>query len=128
MFAKSAFKDAKNEVSPLNSSEQYKRNKYDEPLIALKHVEYKLCPFAISIYGGLGRDDVCFLCDFEKVVNKGMNKKFDFEFWLNRIVFTLFKTIPVMISKALLALSVFYEEKADVSFNGNDCCFNDIEF
>ncbi|KAL0229338.1 hypothetical protein GEMRC1_013956 [Eukaryota sp. GEM-RC1] len=128
---KSAFKDAKNEVSPLNSSEQYKRNKYDEPLTALKHishVEYKLCPFAISIYGRLGRDALCFLSDFEKVVKKRMNKKFDFKFWLNRIVFTIFKTIPILISKALLALSVFYEEKADVSFNGNDCCFNDIEF
>ncbi|KAL0246386.1 hypothetical protein GEMRC1_007598 [Eukaryota sp. GEM-RC1] len=41
---KSAFKDAKNAVSPLNSSEQYKRITYDEPLTALKHirhVEYK---------------------------------------------------------------------------------------
>ncbi|KAL0244852.1 hypothetical protein GEMRC1_008934 [Eukaryota sp. GEM-RC1] len=60
---KSAFKDAKHEVSPLNSSEQYKRNKYDEPLTALKHirhVEYKLCPFAISIYGRLGRDAFVF--------------------------------------------------------------------
>ncbi|KAL0229007.1 hypothetical protein GEMRC1_013627 [Eukaryota sp. GEM-RC1] len=56
---KSAFKDAKNEVSPLDFSKQNKKNKYDEPLTALKHirhVEYKLCPFAISIYGRLGRD------------------------------------------------------------------------
>ncbi|KAL0235416.1 hypothetical protein GEMRC1_001998 [Eukaryota sp. GEM-RC1] len=70
---KSAFKDAKNEVSPLDFSQHYKSNKYDEPLTALKHirhVEYKLCPFAISIYGRLGRDDLCFLSDFEKVVKK----------------------------------------------------------
>ncbi|KAL0229300.1 hypothetical protein GEMRC1_013919 [Eukaryota sp. GEM-RC1] len=44
VYKKSAFKDAKNEVSPLNSSEQYTRNKYDEPLTVLKqirHVEIK---------------------------------------------------------------------------------------
>ncbi|KAL0238523.1 hypothetical protein GEMRC1_012996 [Eukaryota sp. GEM-RC1] len=117
---KSAFKHAKNEVSPLDFSEQYKRIKYDVPLTALKHtrhVEYKLYPFAISIYGRLGRDALCFLSDFKKIY---------FKFWLNRIVFKIFKTIPIMISKALLALSILYEEKADVNFAGNDSCFNDI--
>ncbi|KAL0235807.1 hypothetical protein GEMRC1_002389 [Eukaryota sp. GEM-RC1] len=70
---KRAFKDANNEVSPLDFSEQYKRNKYDVPLTTLKHsrhVEYEFCPIAISIYVRLGKEALCFLSDVEIVVKK----------------------------------------------------------
>ncbi|KAL0226776.1 hypothetical protein P9112_014100 [Eukaryota sp. TZLM1-RC] len=43
-----------------------------------------------------------------------MNKRFDRRLWLNRIVFTIFKSIPKMISKALMSVSAHYEEIAVV--------------
>ncbi|KAL0235812.1 hypothetical protein GEMRC1_002394 [Eukaryota sp. GEM-RC1] len=60
-------------MSPLDFSEQYKRNKYDVPLTTLKHsrhVEYEFCPIAISIYVRLGKEALCFLSDVEIVVKK----------------------------------------------------------
>ncbi|KAL0206127.1 hypothetical protein P9112_001434 [Eukaryota sp. TZLM1-RC] len=43
-----------------------------------------------------------------------MNKRFDRRLWLNRIVFTIFKSIPKMISKALMSVSAHYENIAAV--------------
>ncbi|KAL0216341.1 hypothetical protein P9112_008525 [Eukaryota sp. TZLM1-RC] len=48
---KNALKNAQSEVSPLDDSELYKRKKYANPLKELKHVrhvDYQICPFAIS--------------------------------------------------------------------------------
>ncbi|KAL0235240.1 hypothetical protein GEMRC1_001822 [Eukaryota sp. GEM-RC1] len=55
---KTSLKNASSETSPLDISEQAKQDKYRKPLMALKHVkhfEYELCPFAVSIYGRLGK-------------------------------------------------------------------------
>ncbi|KAL0206130.1 hypothetical protein P9112_001437 [Eukaryota sp. TZLM1-RC] len=137
---KNALKNAQSEVSPLDDSELYKRKKYANPLKELKHVrhvDYQICPFAISLYGRLGKTALNFIDDFENLVKKRMNKRFDrrlwlnFFFkkkWLNRIVFTIFKSIPKMISKALMSVSAHYENIAAVRFDGVEACFEDIDF
>ncbi|KAL0224375.1 hypothetical protein P9112_003765 [Eukaryota sp. TZLM1-RC] len=109
---------------PLDDSELYKRKKYANPLKELKHVrhvDYQICPFAISLYGRLGKTALNFIDDFENLVKKRMNKRFDCRLWLNRIVFTIFKSIPKMISKALMSVSAHYENIAAVRFD--DCGF-----
>ncbi|KAL0248772.1 hypothetical protein GEMRC1_004006 [Eukaryota sp. GEM-RC1] len=128
---KTSLKNASSETSPLDISEQAKQDKYKKPLMALKHVkhvEYQLCPFAVSIYGRLGKSALIFLNDFGKILKNRMNKRFDHMLWLNRIVFTVFKTVPLIISKAFLTVSTFYEDKAVVRFDSDGCCFNDIKF
>ncbi|KAL0210160.1 hypothetical protein P9112_010244 [Eukaryota sp. TZLM1-RC] len=116
---------------PLDDSELYKRKKYANPLKELKHVrhvDYQICPFAISLYGRLGKTALNFIDDFENLVKKRMNKRFDRRLWLNRIVFTIFKSIPKMISKALMSVSAHYENIAAVRFDGVEACFEDIDF
>ncbi|KAL0211141.1 hypothetical protein P9112_009439 [Eukaryota sp. TZLM1-RC] len=128
---KNALKNAQSEVSPLDDSELYKRKKYANPLKELKHVrhvDYQICPFAISLYGRLGKTAMNFIDDFENHVERRMNKRFDRRLWLNRIVFTIFKSIPKMISKALMSVSAHYEEIAVVRFDGVEACFEDIDF
>ncbi|KAL0215007.1 hypothetical protein P9112_007191 [Eukaryota sp. TZLM1-RC] len=112
---KNALKNAQSEVSPLDDSELYKRKKYANPLKKLKHVrhvDYQICPFAISLYGRLGKTALNFIDDFENLVKRRMNKRFDRRLWLNCIVFTIFKSIPKMISKALMSVSAHYENIA----------------
>ncbi|KAL0214960.1 hypothetical protein P9112_007144 [Eukaryota sp. TZLM1-RC] len=107
---------------PLDDSELYKRKKYANPLKELKHVrhvDYQICPFAISLYGRLGKTALNFIDDFENLVKKRMNKRFDRRLWLNRIVFTIFKSIPKMISKALMSVSAHYENTAAVRFDAH---------
>ncbi|KAL0223685.1 hypothetical protein P9112_003075 [Eukaryota sp. TZLM1-RC] len=128
---KNALKNAQSEVSPLDHSELYKRKKYANPLKKLKHVrhlDYQICPFAISLYGHLGNTAMNFIDDFENLVNRRMNKRFDRRLWLNCIVFTIFKSIPKMISKALMAVSAHDEGIAVVRFDGVEACFEDIDF
>ncbi|KAL0210135.1 hypothetical protein P9112_010219 [Eukaryota sp. TZLM1-RC] len=128
---KNALKNAQSEVSPLDDSELYKRKKYANPLKELKHVrhvDYQIRPFAISLYGRLGKTAMNFIDDFENLVKRRMNKRFDRRLWLNRIVFTIFKSIPKMISKALMSVSAHYEEIAVVRFDGVEACFEDIDF
>ncbi|KAL0211129.1 hypothetical protein P9112_009427 [Eukaryota sp. TZLM1-RC] len=128
---KNALKNAQSEVSPLDDSELYKRKKYANPLKELKHVchvDCQICPFAISLYGRLGKTALNFIDDFENLVKKRMNKRFDRRLWLNRIVFTIFKSIPKMISKALMSVSAHYENIAAVRFDAVEACFEDIDF
>ncbi|KAL0211171.1 hypothetical protein P9112_009469 [Eukaryota sp. TZLM1-RC] len=128
---KNALKNAQSEVSPLDDSELYKRKKYANPVKELKHVrhvDYQICPFAISLYGRLGNTAMNFIDDFENLVKRKMNKRFDRCLWLNRIVFTIFKSIPKMISKALMSVSAHCEEIAVVRFDGVEACFEDIDF
>ncbi|KAL0208366.1 hypothetical protein P9112_010953 [Eukaryota sp. TZLM1-RC] len=94
---KNALKNAQSEVSSLDDSELYKRKKYANPLKELKHVrhvDYQICPFAISLYGCLGKTALNVIDDFENLVKRRMSKRFDRRLWLNRIVFTIFKSIP----------------------------------
>ncbi|KAL0209117.1 hypothetical protein P9112_011704 [Eukaryota sp. TZLM1-RC] len=87
---KNALKNAQSEVSPLDDSELYKRKKYANPLKELKHVrhvDYQICPFAISLYGRLGKTALNFIDDFENLVKRRMNKRFDRRLRLNRLGF-----------------------------------------
>ncbi|KAL0215001.1 hypothetical protein P9112_007185 [Eukaryota sp. TZLM1-RC] len=97
---KNALKNAQSEVSPLMTPN------------CTNGKNYQICPFAISLYGRLGKTALNFIDDFENLVKKRMNKRFDRRLWLNRIVFTIFKSIPKMISKALMSVSAHYEEIA----------------
>ncbi|KAL0204744.1 hypothetical protein P9112_000051 [Eukaryota sp. TZLM1-RC] len=100
---KNALKNAQSEVSPLMTPN------------CTNGKNYQICPFAISLYGRLGKTALNFIDDFENLVKKRMNKRFDRRLWLNRIVFTIFKSIPKMISKALMSVSAHYENIAAVS-------------
>ncbi|KAL0207784.1 hypothetical protein P9112_012412 [Eukaryota sp. TZLM1-RC] len=91
---KIALKNGQSEVSPLDDLELYKRKKYAKPLkelIHLRHVDYEICPFAISLYGRLEKTGINFIDDFEKLVKRRINNRFDRCLRLNRIVFTIFK-------------------------------------
>ncbi|KAL0224452.1 hypothetical protein P9112_003842 [Eukaryota sp. TZLM1-RC] len=65
---KNALRNAQSEVSLLDDLELYKRKKHTNPLKELKHVrhvDYHIWPFAISLYGRLGKTAMNFIDDFE---------------------------------------------------------------
>ncbi|KAL0212048.1 hypothetical protein RCL1_005674 [Eukaryota sp. TZLM3-RCL] len=126
-----AVNNSLNETSPLDVAENRKRSKYKEPLSqlgTLKHVKYELCPFALSLYGTLGSAALSFLNDFKHIVKKRLNKCFDDVTWTNRLVFTIFKQVPIIISKSLEALSISLDLQAGIRFDESDICFDDIDF
>ncbi|KAL0224118.1 hypothetical protein P9112_003508 [Eukaryota sp. TZLM1-RC] len=117
--------------SPLSYAEKKKIKKYEEPLAQLgrvEHVKYLFVPFAISLFGNIGPSGLHFLENFKKVLLIRSGKTMNSTFWLNRIVFCIFKSIPTMISKALLAIGVEYERNAVSRFSNSDACLEDIEF
>ncbi|KAL0210775.1 hypothetical protein P9112_009073 [Eukaryota sp. TZLM1-RC] len=117
--------------SPLSNAEKKKIKKYEEPLAQLgrvEHVKYQFVPFAISLFGNIGPSGLHFLENFKKVLLNRSGKTMNSTFWLNRIVFCIFKSIPTMISKALLAIGVEYERNAVSRFSNSDACLEDIEF
>ncbi|KAL0210184.1 hypothetical protein P9112_010268 [Eukaryota sp. TZLM1-RC] len=70
---KNALKNAQSEVSPLMTPNCTNGKKYANPLKELKHVrhvDYQICPFAISLYGRLGKTAMNFIDDFENLVKK----------------------------------------------------------
>ncbi|KAL0205727.1 hypothetical protein P9112_001034 [Eukaryota sp. TZLM1-RC] len=90
--------------SPLPNAEKKKIKKYEEPLAQLgrvEHVKYQFVPFAISLFGNIGPSGLHFLENFKKVLLNRSGNTMNSTFWLNRIVFCIFKSIPPMISKAL---------------------------
>ncbi|KAL0220075.1 hypothetical protein P9112_005728 [Eukaryota sp. TZLM1-RC] len=117
--------------SPLSNAEKKKIKKYEEPLAQLgrvEHVKYQFVPFAISLFGNIGLSGLHFFENFKKVLLNRSGKTMNSTFWLNRIVFCIFKSIPTMISKALLAIGVEYERNAVTRFSNSDACLEDIEF
>ncbi|KAL0220574.1 hypothetical protein RCL1_000428 [Eukaryota sp. TZLM3-RCL] len=119
------------ETSPLDNAEQGERLKYEKPLSKVKsvhHVKYELCPFAVSLFGNLGKSALNFLQDFKVLVSGRHNKLFDSSFWTNRLVFTIFKMVPLVISRSLEAVSAVLESKAGVRLDESDVCFDDIDF
>ncbi|KAL0225490.1 hypothetical protein RCL1_003402 [Eukaryota sp. TZLM3-RCL] len=115
----------------LDNAEQGKRLKYEKPLSKVKsvhHVKYELCPFAVSLFGNLGKSALNFLQDFKVLVSGRHNKLFDSSFWTNRLVFTIFKMVPLVISRSLEVVSVILESKAGVRLDESDVCFDDIDF
>ncbi|KAL0213235.1 hypothetical protein RCL1_006861 [Eukaryota sp. TZLM3-RCL] len=127
----SADKHCLSETSPLDTAEQGKRLKYEKTLSKIKsvdHVKYELCPFAVSLFGNLGKSALKFLQDFRSLVSGRHNKQFDITFWTNRLVFTIVEMVPLVISKSLEAVSVVLESKAGVRLDGSSVCFGDIDF
>ncbi|KAL0207810.1 hypothetical protein P9112_012438 [Eukaryota sp. TZLM1-RC] len=117
--------------SPLANAEKKKIKKYEEPLAQLgrmEDVKYQFVPFAISLLGNIGPSGLHFFEKFKKVLLNRSGKIMNSTFWLNRIVFCIFKSIPTMISKALLAIGVEYERNAVSRFSNSDACLEDIEF
>ncbi|KAL0205979.1 hypothetical protein P9112_001286 [Eukaryota sp. TZLM1-RC] len=105
--------------------------KYEEPLAQLgrvEYVKYQFVPFAISHFGNIGPSGLHFFENFKKVLLNRSGKTMNSTFWLNRIVFCFFKSIPTMISKALLAIGVEYERHAVSRFSNSDACLEDLEF
>ncbi|KAL0210443.1 hypothetical protein RCL1_004879 [Eukaryota sp. TZLM3-RCL] len=127
----SAVKSSLSEVSPLFDAESRKYSKYNLALSSLKcvsHVKYELCPFAISLYGSLGRCALSFLKDFFKLVSIRHKKLFDITLWRNRSLFTIFKHVPTMIDRSLEAVSVSLDDRAETRIADLDICFDDIDF
>ncbi|KAL0216213.1 hypothetical protein P9112_008397 [Eukaryota sp. TZLM1-RC] len=97
--------------------------KYEEPLAQLgrvEHVKYQFVPFTISLFGNIGPSGLHFFENFKKVLLNRSSKTMNSTFWSNKIVFCIFKSIPTMISKALLAIGVEYERSAVSRFSNND--------
>ncbi|KAL0204772.1 hypothetical protein P9112_000079 [Eukaryota sp. TZLM1-RC] len=94
----------------------------------VEHVKYQFVPFAISLFGNIGPSGLHFFENFKKVLLNRSGKTMNSTFWLNRIVFCIFKSIPTMISRALLAIGVEYERNAVSRFSNSDACLEDIEF
>ncbi|KAL0222098.1 hypothetical protein RCL1_001952 [Eukaryota sp. TZLM3-RCL] len=112
-----ADKSCFSETSLLDNAEQGKRLKYEKPLSNVKsvhHVKYELCPFAVSLIGNLGKSVINLLQDFKVLVSGRHHKHFDSKFWTNRLVFTIFKMVPLVVSRSLEAVSVILESKACV--------------
>ncbi|KAL0222994.1 hypothetical protein P9112_002384 [Eukaryota sp. TZLM1-RC] len=95
---------------------------------ALSIVKYQLVPFAVSLFGNIGIFGIKFLEGFRSLIKERAGKELNFNFWHNRIVFSILKAIPEMITKALLQLGIGYENRALKRFDDVDACIEDIEF
>ncbi|KAL0224101.1 hypothetical protein P9112_003491 [Eukaryota sp. TZLM1-RC] len=105
--------------------------KYEKLLAQLgrvEHVKYQFVPFAISLFGNIGPSGLHFFENFKKVLLNRSGKTMNSTFRLNRVVFCIFKSIPTMISKALLAIGVEYERNAVSRFSNSDAYLEGIEF
>ncbi|KAL0219106.1 hypothetical protein P9112_004759 [Eukaryota sp. TZLM1-RC] len=105
---------AKKDETPLCFAEKSKIKKYNEPLSQLgcvEHVKYQLVPFAVSLFGNIGISGIKFLEGFRSLKERA-GKELNFSFCHNRIVFSILKAIPEMLTKALLQLGLEYENRA----------------
>ncbi|KAL0219627.1 hypothetical protein P9112_005280 [Eukaryota sp. TZLM1-RC] len=105
--------------------------KYNEPLSQLgrvEHVKYQLVPFAVSLFGNIGISGIKFLEGFRRLIKERAGKELNFNFWHNRIVFSILKAISEMLTTALLQLGIEYENRALKRFDDVDACIEDIEF
>ncbi|KAL0225067.1 hypothetical protein RCL1_002979 [Eukaryota sp. TZLM3-RCL] len=73
-------------------------------------MEYELCPFAVSLYGRLGCEALKLVCGLEQVIADRNQKKLNLRFWMNRIVFSIFKALPQLINSALMALGSSFDD------------------
>ncbi|KAL0219673.1 hypothetical protein P9112_005326 [Eukaryota sp. TZLM1-RC] len=127
----SAIDFAKTDETPLCFAEKSKIKKYNEPLSQLgrvEHVKYQLVPFAVSLFGNIGISDIKFDEGFRSLIKERAGNELNFNFWHNRIVFSILKAIPEMLTKALLQLGIEYENRALKRFDDVDVCIEDIEF
>ncbi|KAL0223443.1 hypothetical protein P9112_002833 [Eukaryota sp. TZLM1-RC] len=127
----SAIDFAKRDETPLCFAEKSKIKKYNEPLSQLgrvEHVKYQLVPFAVSLFGNIEISGIKFLEGFRSLIKERAGKELNLNFWHNRIVFSILKTIPEMLTKALLQLGIEYENRTLKRFDDVDACIEDIEF
>ncbi|KAL0219048.1 hypothetical protein P9112_004701 [Eukaryota sp. TZLM1-RC] len=94
----------------------------------IEHVKYQLVPFAVPLFGNIGISGTKFLEGFRSLIKERAGKELNFNFWHNRIVFSILKAIPEMLTKALLQLGIEYENRALKRFDDVDACIEDIEF
>ncbi|KAL0216057.1 hypothetical protein P9112_008241 [Eukaryota sp. TZLM1-RC] len=74
-----------------------KSKKYNEPLSQLgcvEHFKYQLVPFAVSLFGDIGISGIKFLEGFRSLLTERAGKELNFNFWHNRIVFSILKQFP----------------------------------
>ncbi|KAL0205402.1 hypothetical protein P9112_000709 [Eukaryota sp. TZLM1-RC] len=122
----SAIDFAKRDETPLCFAEKSKIKKYNEFLSQLgrvEHVKYQLVPFAVSLFGNIGISGINFLEGFRSLIKERAGKELKFNFWHNRIVFSILKAIPEMLMKALLQLGIEYENRALKRFDDVDAFF-----
>ncbi|KAL0218847.1 hypothetical protein P9112_004500 [Eukaryota sp. TZLM1-RC] len=127
----SAIDFSKKDETPLCFAEESKIKKYNEPLSQLgcvEHVKYQLVPFAVSLFGNIEISGIKFLEGCRRLIKEGAGKELNFNFWHNRIVFSIPKAIPEIWTKALLPLGIEYENRALKRFDDVDACIEDIEF
>ncbi|KAL0219817.1 hypothetical protein P9112_005470 [Eukaryota sp. TZLM1-RC] len=127
----SAIECATKDETPLCFAEKSKIKKYNKPLPQLgrvEHVKYQLVPFAVSLFGNIGISGIKFFKSFRSLIKERAEKELNFIFWHNRIVFSILRGIPEMITKALLQLGIEYENRALKRSHDVDACIEDIEF
>ncbi|KAL0219404.1 hypothetical protein P9112_005057 [Eukaryota sp. TZLM1-RC] len=116
--------------NPLSNAENFKLKKYNEPLsklASLQHAKYNLYPFVFSLFGSLSPTALRILDDFEMIVKRRTGKNFNRLFWLNRIVFSIFKGMSKMVSDALLSLGSHYKKVASSVFVLGEMDFVDVD-
>ncbi|KAL0214712.1 hypothetical protein P9112_006896 [Eukaryota sp. TZLM1-RC] len=127
----SAFDFVKRDETLLCFAEKSKIKKYNEPLSQLGRVElvkYQLVPFAVSLFGNIGISAIKFLEGFRSLIKERAGKGLNFNFWHNRIVFSILKAISEMLTKALIQLGIEYENRAIKRLDVVDACTEVIEF
>ncbi|KAL0223244.1 hypothetical protein P9112_002634 [Eukaryota sp. TZLM1-RC] len=126
----SAIEFAKKDETSLNFAEKCKIKRYNEPLSQLgsvEHVKYQLVPFVVSLFGNFEISDIKYL-GFRSLIKERAGKELNFNLWHNRIVFSILKAIPEMITKSLLQLGIECENRALKRIVDLDACIEDIEF
>ncbi|KAL0215099.1 hypothetical protein P9112_007283 [Eukaryota sp. TZLM1-RC] len=92
---------------------------YSEPFSKMSTqqlVKYNKYPFVFSLIGSLAPTAIRFSANFETIVKRRTNRKFNRLFCQNRIVFSILKGMLKMISDALLSLGFHYERVASSCF------------
>ncbi|KAL0208113.1 hypothetical protein P9112_010700 [Eukaryota sp. TZLM1-RC] len=102
--------------------------KDETPPGCVEHVKYELVPFAVSLFGDIEISGIKFHEGFRCLIKDRAEKELNFNFWHNRIVFSILEAIPEMITKVLLQLGIEYENRALKRFDDVDTCIEDIEF
>ncbi|KAL0248311.1 hypothetical protein GEMRC1_003547 [Eukaryota sp. GEM-RC1] len=80
----------------LKTAEKRKIDLYSKDVAKLNqnlYSKFVFVPFAISIFGSIGEMASKFLTDFGSMC-KSQNKRFNLSIWHNRLIFSLFRSVP----------------------------------
>ncbi|KAL0207401.1 hypothetical protein P9112_012029 [Eukaryota sp. TZLM1-RC] len=97
----------------LNKAEDRKRDKYTEILNDLNknlYSKFSFVPFAFSIFGNIGQSALNFINDFGNLC-RSSGKNFAENLWKNRIIFALYRSVPMYLS---LMMSKLYKDSSRV--------------